>query len=108
MPRIMPQATPIASFRPLAAALVLTGLWPIVRVFAGAPVTELELLVLSYVPGVFVMLWAMGDAQRQRCTPLFDFGLLMWLLFPLSLLGYLMWTRGWRGAVVFAGLMGAI
>ncbi len=95
----------LAAFGPLAAALVVMGLWPVVHAVARVPPSETELLMLSYVPGVFVMLWATGDAHRRRCTPFFDFGLLLWCLFPLSLLGYLVWTRGWWGVALFAGLL---
>ena len=97
-----------APFGPLAGALVVMFLWPLVHGILAVPPSEGELLLLSYVPSVFVMLWAIGDAQHRRCTPFFDFGLLIWYLFPLSLLGYLVWTRGWRGLAVFVALLAAI
>lgn len=93
---------------PLLGAMLLGLLMPLVHAVAGVPPTELELVVLSYVPTVFVLLWMAADAQHRRCTPCYDFGLLMSLLFPLTLLAYLLWTRGWWGIAVFMGIMALV
>lgn len=89
----------------LGAAVVVTLLLPLVHVLLNVPPTEFELLAASYVPSVFVLLWITDDAHRRRCTPCYDFGFLMWYLFPFSLLGYLVWTRGWWGLAVFGVLL---
>lgn len=95
----------LPTLMPLAGALAVVLLWPLVHLLFGVPQTELEALLLGYVPAVFVLLWVTGDAHRRRCTPCHDFGFLMWYLFPLTLLGYLIWTRGWWGLAVFVGLL---
>ena len=91
----------------LGAALVVLAL-PLVHALVGESPTELEVIVAGYVPMIFVLLWMTDDAYRRRSTPCFDFGFLMWIFFPLTLLGYLVWTRGWWGLVVFAGMLAAI
>lgn len=98
----------LTSLGPLAGALAVVLLWPLVHVLLAVPPTALEMLVVSYVPLVFVLLWMSDDAHRRRCTPCHDFGFLMWYLFPLTLLGYLLWTRGWWGLVVFVGMLAII
>ena len=83
-------------------------LLPLAHAILGVPPTELAVLVVSYVPAVFVLLWMTDDAYQRRCTPCYDFGFLMWYFFPLTLLGYLLWTRGWWGLVVFVGITAVV
>jgi hypothetical protein len=96
------------SLAPLLGAALVVLVLPVVHVLVGEPPTELEVIVAGYVPMIFVLLWMIEDAYRRRSTPCFDFGFLICVLFPLSLLGYLVWTRGWWGLVVFAGMLAAI
>jgi hypothetical protein len=96
------------SLAPLLGAALVVLVLPVVHVLVGEPPTELEVIVAGYVPMIFVLLWMIEDAYRRRSTPCFDFGFLICVFFPLSLLGYLVWTRGWWGLVVFAGMLAAI
>lgn len=89
----------------VGAILAVWLLLPLAHAVLGVPPTEMEMLVASHVPAVFVVLWMTDDAYRRRCTPCHDFGFLMWYAFPLTLLGYLIWTRGWWGLAVFVGLL---
>lgn len=42
----------------------------------------------------------MADARARRCTRCYDFGYLAGLVLPVSLVWYLFWSRGPRGAWV--------
>lgn len=44
------------------------------------------------------------DALRRRRRPCFDFGLFLLYAFPLSMLWYCFWSRGWRGLLLLIGL----
>ena len=98
----------INALGPLLGAVLVVTLVPLIHALMGVPPSILESLVVSYAPGVFVLLWITDDAYRRHCTPCYDFGFLMWYLFPLTLLGYLVWTRGWWGLAVFAGLIALV
>jgi hypothetical protein len=93
---------------PLLGAALAVMLLPAVHVLLGVPPTDLELAVASYVPAVFIVLWMMDDARMRHCTPCYDLGFFLLLLFPLSLLWYLVWTRTWWGLVVFAGMLAVV
>jgi hypothetical protein len=46
---------------------------------------------------LLLVLWTDADARYRRQVPCFDFGLLVWQFFPLSVAWYCLWSRGWRG-----------
>jgi hypothetical protein len=48
------------------------------------------------------------DAVRKRLRPSFDFGLFLVATFPLSVLWYCFWSRGWRGIKLLMGLAGLL
>jgi Cobalt uptake substrate-specific transmembrane region len=52
------------------------------------------------------VLWAVADAQKRRKTPCFDFGFLVAVFFPISLIWYALWSRGVRGFLLLAALLG--
>jgi hypothetical protein len=54
--------------------------------------------------GVPVAIWMNHDALRRRRRPCFDFGLFLLYAFPLSMLWYCFWSRGWRGLLLLIGL----
>jgi hypothetical protein len=91
---------------PLLALALFTGLafWAYdVSRMALSPLAE-GLLSLAWL--VVLVLWMEGDARRRGQVPCFDFGLLAALLFPVSLVWYCLWTRGWRGLLLLLGLVG--
>jgi hypothetical protein len=62
---------------------------------------------LGYILVFFVILWVLEDARRLRRVPCFDYGFFLALGFPVSVVWYLLWTRGLRGLLtlgIFVGL----
>ena len=55
--------------------------------------------------GLMLAMWTDADARLRRVLPCDDFGLLVVIFFPLSLVWYCFWSRGWRGAILFIGLL---
>lgn len=56
---------------------------------------------------LFLLVWMDADAQRKSGRPCYDFGFLCALVFPLSLLWYCIWSRGWKwGLLTLSGLAG--
>jgi hypothetical protein len=53
-----------------------------------------------------VALWIVADARIRRQTPCYDFGFLVAIYFPISLFWYVFWSRGLRGILVLAALLG--
>lgn len=51
-----------------------------------------------------VALWIMADARRKSCVPCFDFGLYCYVLLPLTLPWYCLWSRGWRGLLTLVAI----
>jgi hypothetical protein len=57
---------------------------------------------------LLIVYWIVADARRRRCVPCFDFGFLLAISLPLSLVWYAFWTRGWRGFLLLLTLLGLI
>lgn len=53
-----------------------------------------------------MVLWVMADARRGRRTPCYDFGFLVAAFFPVSLVWYVVWSRGRRGLLTLGALFG--
>jgi hypothetical protein len=79
----------------LEAAYVAAGVSPSV----GGSLSTFA-LALAFV------LWIDTDARRQHITPCHDFGFLVAVFFPFSLLWYVLWSRGRRGLLVLGALFG--
>ena len=95
---------------PMAPLIVLCGATAIalcVSVRAHIqPSREME-AVLGFGWALMLLLWMDADARRRRRLPCFDFGLLATMFFPLSLVWYCFWSRGWRG-FLFLLMLGAL
>ena len=52
-----------------------------------------------------LVLWMDADARKLRRLPCYDFGWLAAIYFPVSLLWYCFWSRGWRGALLLLMLL---
>jgi hypothetical protein len=92
---------------PLAALVVMAFIAMALRcayAFARLPVSSPAEYVLGFCWGVPIVIWMDHDAVRRRCRPCFDFGLFLVYAFPLSLLWYCFWSRGWRGLFLLLGL----
>jgi len=61
---------------------------------------------VSYVLAFAIVFWAVADARRRRCVPCFDFGFLLLTTHPFGVIGYLLWTRRWKGFLLMAAFAG--
>jgi len=73
--------------------------------FDASP-SPLQVMLLSSAISFFMILWVLEDAHRRQGFPCYDFGFLVALGFPLSVVWYLLWTRGFRGLLVIAIFLG--
>ena len=85
---------------PVVALTLATTVALCALVSGGGEAPAAGELVLRYGWGLMLLLWMDADARKRRRLPCYDFGLLAGLLFPLSLVWYCFWSRGWRGALV--------
>jgi hypothetical protein len=53
-----------------------------------------------------IVLWMIADARMRRRTPCYDFGFLVAVYFPVSLVWYVFWSRGWKGLLILAAFVG--
>jgi hypothetical protein len=74
----------------------------------AAGVTHLEQAnrLAGYAWGLFVTYWVVRDVRKQRGSPCHEFGFLVAVFLPFSVAWYAFWTRGWRGILTLAGLLG--
>jgi hypothetical protein len=54
------------------------------------------------------VLWVVADAHKRRKTPCFDFGFLVAVFFPISLIWYAFWSRGVRGVLLLGAMLGLL
>lgn len=59
---------------------------------------------LGWVP--LLAYWVVLDARKGHRIPCFDFGLYCYLLLPVTLPWYCIWSRGWRGVSLILLLYG--
>jgi hypothetical protein len=64
--------------------------------------------ILAISVALFVTYWVLADARQRHCVPCFEFGFLMAVFFPVSVIWYAFWTRGWRGVLLLFALLGLI
>jgi hypothetical protein len=64
--------------------------------------------ILAFSTALLVVYWIVADARGRRCVPCFDFGYLLAISLPFSLIWYAFWTRGWRGILRLLAIVGAI
>jgi hypothetical protein len=57
---------------------------------------------------LLVIYWIIADARQRRCVPCFDFGFLVGIFLPFSLIWYAFWTRGRRGLLLLLAIAGSI
>ena len=79
---------------------VLVGVFQGFYIFSGRSYSPLAEFFASATMPVAVMIWVVWDARSRRCTPCWDFGLMVYLGWLLVVPGYLIWTRGWRGILL--------
>jgi hypothetical protein len=64
--------------------------------------------IFSLSLALFLVFWIIADARRRHCMPCHDFGFLVGLFLPVSLVWYLIWTRGWRGLALLVGFIALV
>jgi hypothetical protein len=73
----------------------------------GTPSPEAE-RVCELALALFLILWVTGDARRRGCVPCYEFGFLVGVFLPVSIAWYVLWSRGWKGLILLAGLAGLL
>jgi hypothetical protein len=90
----------------LVAAVAASSVFLITHVVFGPPPSEEVQVLTSFALALAFILWVMADARSRHRTPCYDFGFLVGIFFPASLVWYVLWTRGWRGLLTLAALVG--
>ena len=85
-----------------AIVAVFNSLYVIINV---RPSVHAQLIADFTLPVCF-MTWVQTDARIRRCTPFFDFGTFVCVMWSLAIPWYLIWTRGWRGLLVILMFLG--
>lgn len=94
---------PIAvSFAPLALGALLTFVI-LCRIDVRELRTSPVVLATSWVWSMMIVVWLESDARRRR-LPCFDFGLFAYLFWPITLIWYCVWSRGWMGLLTVLGV----
>jgi hypothetical protein len=90
----------------LILSIVALSVCPVIYVMRGMPYSEGIWALSSTGTALAFILWIEGDARRRGCMPCHDFGFLVAVFFPVSLVWYSLWTRGWKGLFLLAALCG--
>jgi hypothetical protein len=53
-----------------------------------------------------LILWIEADALRRGILPCHDFGFLVGIFFPLSVVWYAFWSRGRKGVILLLAMLG--
>lgn len=98
------------SFGPLFLSVALYGAVGGLSMLSGGGPPG-AMLVAQFATAVSCAMWVTRDARRHRRVPFFDFGTLVFFTYWLAVPLYLVWSRGWMGAILaaalFALMMGA-
>ena len=99
-------ARALSSWVPLFLLSLGIGFFLAAYVVSRSSAAQMAATTLVYILPLFIIFWVLQDARRRRCVPCFDFGFLLVLAFPLSVIWYLFWTRGWKGFALLAAFVG--
>ena len=92
----------LASLGILVTTVAMLSAVQIVYALVGASPTESLARLTSFALALACALWIVADAQSRRQTPCFDFGFLVAVFFPISVVWYVFWSRGLRGFLLLA------
>jgi hypothetical protein len=95
-------------FGPLLGLGILQASCSIVYAWLRAAPPEGAWSILGYCTALLVVYWIIADARQRRCVPCFDFGFLLGIFLPFSLIWYAFWTRGWRGFLLLLAIAASI
>lgn len=84
-------------------SLLLPAAMPALRLFPSL-VLPFAMIVCYSVPGT-ICLWVAADMRSRGRTPPFELPFFILLAWPLSLMWYCIWTRGWSGMALAFGLI---
>jgi hypothetical protein len=89
---------------PVAAVSILQMIY----VAVGATPSGRASLLFQFSLAWAFILWVDADARHRHIVPCHDFGFLVAMFFPLSLVWYVFWSRGRRGFLALCGLLGVM
>lgn len=90
---------------PIATAAASAG-FLVAYVAVGRTPTDTVQRLIAIGLALSLVLWISVDARSRHRTPCYDFGFLVAVYFPASLVWYVLWTRGWKGWLTLVGLIG--
>ena len=96
----------ISTFGMVFATVVLLSALQFFYSAAGAAPPDAVARLTPIAFALACVFWIMADAQKRRQTPCYDFGFLVAIFFPISLVWYVFWSRGARGILVLAAFVG--
>jgi len=88
----------------LVASVAALSTFQVPYAATGVPPSAAATLLTSYGLALAFILWVADDARSRRCVPCFDFGFLVAVFFPASLVWYVLWSRGRRGMTKLVAL----
>ena len=100
--RIVLQPSPFVA---LLISISVIATFQIGYVVAAMPPSPASTMLMQFAPSLALVFWIDADARQRRRTPCYDFGLLMVLFFPASLIWYPVWSRGGWGFLSLIGLL---
>ena len=74
----------------------------------GLEPLPLVAIIMEFAPLVAVLFWLQEDARRTRVVAVQDWGLFLWVAWPVLLPWYAVKTRGRRGWLLTLGLAGLV
>jgi hypothetical protein len=86
------------------AAVYAVGLSILLSRRFVVPETSSELYLSFF--GLFLTWWVMIDVRERRTEVPYDFGYFILCTWPISIPYYILRTRGWKGGLLVAGLVG--
>lgn len=92
----------------LFIAAILLGAFNSAYVVLGLMPSMMAEFINAYMLPICFATWVQADARRRQCTPCFDFGMFVAMVWIIVVPWYLMRTRGWRGlllSLMFLGLL---
>ena len=89
-------------------SIVAIATFDIVYIVAVIPRSPASMLVSMFAGPLSLFCWIEADARHRRRTPCFDFGLFVFLSFPISLFWYGFWSRGGMGLIFAVALIGLL
>jgi hypothetical protein len=90
----------LATFVPVIVLTLLISLLNVAAIYRGSMPSESTVANASL--SWFLLLWAILDARKRGRVPCHEFGFLMMMYMPASLVWYLFWSRGWKGILPLA------